>query len=136
MPALRRARRIGHDVIVFHVIATTAPCAVTPSLELDQQRRSASDAASRAMTRANAPVLAPSGLTYPQYLTTLARWSADEALTVGERRVFVSVMPAGERPPDDVVGVPVMRSERTGRNLDESIAVPRVLDHLDQAATG
>jgi DNA-binding MarR family transcriptional regulator len=36
------------------------------------------------MTQAYAPLLEPFGLTYPQYLTMLVLWSADDALTVGE----------------------------------------------------
>ena len=49
------------------------------------------------------------------------------------RRVVVNVPHAGERPQDDVV-VPVMLAERIGLRPDESIALHRVLDHLDQAA--
>ena len=40
--------------------------------------------ASRAVTRAYGPVLAALGLTYPQWVTMVALWEADEPLTVGE----------------------------------------------------
>lgn len=62
-------------------------------LELDLQLCFPLYAASRALTRAYAPLLEPHGLTYPQYLTLLALWSwnpTDEGadgqvgLTVGE----------------------------------------------------
>lgn len=46
-------------------------------LRLDLQLCFALHAASRAMTQAYAPVLAPLGLTYPQYLVMLALWEAD-----------------------------------------------------------
>ena len=39
--------------------------------------------ASRAFTRAYAPLLAPLGLTYPQYLVMVVLWEAD-GLSVGE----------------------------------------------------
>jgi DNA-binding MarR family transcriptional regulator len=44
-------------------------------LELDLQLCFPLYAASRALTRAYAPLLEPHGLTYPQYLTLLALWS-------------------------------------------------------------
>ena len=58
----------------------------------DEQQRYALDellcfplyAASRAVTQAYAPLLAGTGLTYPQYLTLLALWEADGPVTVGE----------------------------------------------------
>jgi len=143
-----------------------------PELELDHQLCFPLYAASRAVTQAYAPLLAPFGLTYPQYLTMLALWSADDALTVGEigarlrldsgtltpllkrleraglvarrrdpadeRRVVVTVTPAGERLQDDVAGIPVALAERIGLSLDDSIALHRslhrILDHLDRTA--
>ena len=54
-------------------------------LALDRQICFALYAASRAVTRAYAPLLADVGLTYPQYVALLALWDgADEAVTVGE----------------------------------------------------
>lgn len=47
------------------------------ALHLDQQLCFALYATSRAMTQAYAPVLAPLGVTYPQYLVLLALWEAD-----------------------------------------------------------
>jgi DNA-binding MarR family transcriptional regulator len=52
------------------------PAAHDP-LHLDQQLCFALYAASRAMTRAYAPLLEPLGLTYPQYLVLLVLWEAD-----------------------------------------------------------
>jgi DNA-binding MarR family transcriptional regulator len=40
--------------------------------------------ASRAVVRAYGPILAPLGLTYPQYVTMIALWEADRPPTVGE----------------------------------------------------
>jgi DNA-binding MarR family transcriptional regulator len=54
---------------------------------LDHQLCFALYRASRAMTRAYAPLLEPLGLTYPQYLTLLALWEEDGASMkrLGER---------------------------------------------------
>jgi DNA-binding MarR family transcriptional regulator len=46
-------------------------------LQLDQQLCFALYSASRAVTRAYAPLLAPLGLTYPQYLVLLVLWERD-----------------------------------------------------------
>lgn len=57
------------------------------ALQLDRQLCFALYAASRAMTQAYQPLLAPLGLTYPQYLVMLVLWEQD-GLTVkqlGER---------------------------------------------------
>jgi len=57
-------------------------------LELDNQLCFALYDASRAATRAYAPVLGELGLTYPQYLVMLVLWEADGPCTVsaiGER---------------------------------------------------
>lgn len=52
---------------------------------LDQQLCFALYAASRAVVRSYAPLLAPEGLTYPQYLTLLVLWeNPDEPFSVGE----------------------------------------------------
>lgn len=55
-----------------------------PQLDLDLQLCFPLYAASRAVTRAYAPLLRPHGLTYPQYLTLLALWSGPSRPTVGE----------------------------------------------------
>jgi MarR family transcriptional regulator, organic hydroperoxide resistance regulator len=56
-----------------------------PQLELDRQLCFALYTATRAMTRAYAPLLADSGLTYPQYITMLALWQdAGQPRSVGE----------------------------------------------------
>lgn len=52
-------------------------------LRLDQQVCFPLYAASNALTRAYRPVLAPLGLTYPQYLVMLVLWERD-GLTVGD----------------------------------------------------
>ena len=49
----------------------------TASLRLDDQLCFALYAASRALTRAYAPLLEPLGVTYPQYLALLVLWEAD-----------------------------------------------------------
>lgn len=55
-----------------------------PQLALDNQLCFAVYSASRAITRAYGPLLAELGLTYPQYLTMLVLWEADEPMTVGD----------------------------------------------------
>lgn len=56
-----------------------------PQLELDRQLCFALYTASRAVTRAYAPLLAEAGLTYPQYVTLLALWEDPaRARSVGE----------------------------------------------------
>jgi DNA-binding MarR family transcriptional regulator len=50
---------------------------VTDELRLDNQLCFALYSASRALTRAYAPLLEPLGLTYPQYLVCLALWERD-----------------------------------------------------------
>lgn len=51
--------------------------AVRDPLQLDDQLCFALYSASRAMTRAYAPLLEPLGLTYPQYLVLLVLWERD-----------------------------------------------------------
>jgi DNA-binding MarR family transcriptional regulator len=56
-----------------------------PQLNLDHQLCFALYKASRAMTRAYAPLLERAGLTYPQYLTMLALWQdTHQPRSVGE----------------------------------------------------
>ena len=56
-------------------------------LQLDQQFCFALYRASRAMTRAYAPLLEPLGLTYPQYLVMIVLWEHDgtSVKQIGER---------------------------------------------------
>jgi DNA-binding MarR family transcriptional regulator len=53
--------------------------AVRDPLQLDDQLCFALYSASRAVTRAYAPLLQPLGLTYPQYLVLLVLWQRDGA---------------------------------------------------------
>ncbi len=57
---------------------------MTDHLSLDLQLCFPLYAATRAVTQAYGDLLADAGLTYPQYLTMLAVWEAEEPLTVGE----------------------------------------------------
>jgi DNA-binding MarR family transcriptional regulator len=61
--------------------------AVRDPLQLDDQLCFALYSASRAVTRAYAPLLQPLGLTYPQYLVLLVLWQRDGASVkqLGER---------------------------------------------------
>lgn len=71
--------------------AGQTPPDLTPSsaswLALDQQLCFALYSSSLAMTKLYKPLLAPLGLTYPQYLVMLALWEADELSVsqLGER---------------------------------------------------
>lgn len=58
--------------------------APAPQLLLSNQLCAALYRASRAATRTYAPQLAEFNLTYPQYLTLLVLWEADEAMSVGD----------------------------------------------------
>ena len=55
-----------------------------PQLDLDRQLCFPLYAAARSVSRVYAELLADVGLTYPQYLTMLALWSAEGPLSVGE----------------------------------------------------
>lgn len=55
-----------------------------PQLQLDEQVCFALYDVSRAITRLYGPLLAELGLTYPQYLTMLVLWEADEPTSVGD----------------------------------------------------
>jgi DNA-binding MarR family transcriptional regulator len=56
-----------------------------PQLELDRQLCFALYTASRAVTRAYAPLLEDAGLTYPQYVTMLVLWEdPDRPRSIGE----------------------------------------------------
>jgi len=67
--------------------ALHAPDAASDWLALDRQLCFALYAASLAMTKAYKPLLAPLGLTYPQYLVMLVLWEADgiSVSALGER---------------------------------------------------
>ena len=58
-------------------------CASNPALQLDNQLCFALYSASLAMTKLYKPLLAPLGLTYPQYLVMLVLWE-HESLSVSE----------------------------------------------------
>jgi DNA-binding MarR family transcriptional regulator len=66
--------------------------AVRDPLSLDDQLCFALYSASRAITRAYAPLLEPLGLTYPQYLVLLVLWQRDGLAVhqLGERLVLDS----------------------------------------------
>lgn len=135
-----------------------------PQLDLDLQLCFPLYAASRAVTRAYAPLLEPHGLTYPQYLTMLALWSGPPRATVGElgrrlrldsgtltpllkrlegaglvvrerdpddeRRVQISLTPAGEALQDDLADVPAAVVEAIGLDLEDGIALQALLDRI------
>ncbi|MDG0852835.1 MarR family winged helix-turn-helix transcriptional regulator [Roseateles puraquae] len=63
--------------------ATSPPDAREQWLRLDQQLCFALYSSSLAMTKLYKPLLAPLGLTYPQYLVMLVLWEAD-GLAVGQ----------------------------------------------------
>jgi MarR family transcriptional regulator, organic hydroperoxide resistance regulator len=66
---------------------TAAPSKAEEWLQLDQQLCFALYASSLAMTKLYKPLLAPLGLTYPQYLVMLVLWEADgiSVSTLGQR---------------------------------------------------
>ncbi len=69
-------------------VDTTAQATASPDwLRLDRQLCFALYGASLAMTRLYKPLLAPLGLTYPQYLVMLVLWEADGLMVsqVGDR---------------------------------------------------
>ena len=80
-----------HPAIARSVTRPTAvrrlPAAAANWLALDQQLCFALYAASLAMTRTYKPLLAPLGLTYPQYLVMLVLWEGDgiSVSALGER---------------------------------------------------
>jgi DNA-binding MarR family transcriptional regulator len=114
-----------------------------PELELDHQLCFPLYAASRAVAQAYAPLLAPFGLTYPQYLTMLALWSADESLTVGEigdrlrldsgtltpvlKRLETAGLVARRRDPADERRVVVSVTAAGERLQDDVVGVPVTL---------
>ncbi len=67
--------------------ASTIPSSVNPALLLDNQLCFALYSTSLAMTKIYKPLLAPLGLTYPQYLVMLVLWEQDGVMVseLGER---------------------------------------------------
>jgi DNA-binding MarR family transcriptional regulator len=69
-----------------------------PRARLDEQLCFALYAASRAFTRAYAPLLGPLGLTYPQYLVLLVLWENEQdARAEGREQGGLSLRDLGER---------------------------------------
>ncbi|WP_174875768.1 MarR family winged helix-turn-helix transcriptional regulator [Vogesella oryzae] len=108
-----------------------------PQLQLDRQLCFALYAASRAMTQVYQPLLAPLGLTYPQYLALLVLWEQD-GITVkrlGERlqldsgtltpllkRLESAGLLQRQRSKDDERSV-LIHLTQTGKALEEQAAV-------------
>lgn len=111
-------------------------------LRLDRQLCFALHAASRAVTQAYQPLLAPLGLTYPQYLVLLVLWEEDGLLVkaIGERldldsgtltpllkRLEAAGRVVRERQADDLRQVRI-RLTQAGRELEiRAAAIPREL---------
>jgi DNA-binding MarR family transcriptional regulator len=114
-----------------------------PQLALDQQLCFALYDASRALIRAYGPLLAPLGLTYPQYVTLLALWEAPEPVTVGAlgdrlsldsgtltpllKRLEQSGLVERRRDPDDERRVLVAPSSAGWALRDEAADIPLCL---------
>ena len=108
----------------------------TDALDLDRQICFPLYAATRAMTRRYTELLAPVGLTYPQYLVMLALWS-DGDLTVGAlgrrlsldsgtltpllKRLEAAGLVDRRRDPEDERRV-VVSPTRAGLDLKEAVA--------------
>jgi DNA-binding MarR family transcriptional regulator len=148
--------------------ATSEPAAHPADawLALDRQLCFALYSASLAMTKIYKPLLAPLGLTYPQYLVMLALWEQD-GVTVGalgerlaldsgtltpllkrlevqglvgrrrdagdERRVIVSLTPAGRTLKVAARRVPPQVAGATGCELDEVVRLTRQLTTMRDA---
>jgi len=112
------------------------------SLRLGNQLCFALHAASRAMTQAYQPLLAPLGITYPQYLVLLVLWERDGLLVkeIGARldldsgtltpllkRLETLGLVVRERQSTDMRQVRI-RLSRAGRSLEEkAVSVPRAM---------
>ena len=134
---------------------------------LDNQLCFALYSTSLAMTKLYKPLLAPLGLTYPQYLSMLVLWETDsigvnelgdrlfldsgtltpllkrmqaagwverERDQVDERRVIVTLTPAGRALRRKAAQVPLALAQATGCGLDEVVAlttrVQTLRDHV------
>lgn len=69
--------------IAYKLIVRNVCLVVAKKVSIDAQLCFALYATSRAVTQAYGPLLAPLGVTYPQYLVLLVLWQ-DDNLTVGE----------------------------------------------------
>ena len=76
----------GPVIGAAHRAAAAAAAAAIDWLALDRQLCFALYAASLAMTKAYKPLLAPLGLTYPQYLVMLVIWEAESAAAAADGR--------------------------------------------------
>ncbi|WP_290867736.1 MarR family winged helix-turn-helix transcriptional regulator [Aquabacterium sp.] len=108
-------------------------------LALDQQLCFALHASSLAMTKAYKPLLAPLGLTYPQYLVMLVLWEQDgrTVLELGQalhldsgtltpllKRMATSGWLSRHRDPEDERRVRIQLTEAGQRLRDDAKAVP------------
>jgi DNA-binding MarR family transcriptional regulator len=144
---------------------------------LDRQLCFALYSSSLAMTKLYKPLLAPLGLTYPQYLALLVLWETDsigvnelgarlfldsgtltpllkrmqaagwverERDQADERRVIVTLTPAGRALRRRAAHVPIALAQATGCGLDELVALTarlqalreRVVAHTESANAG
>ena len=144
---------------------------------LDNQLCFALYSTSLAMTKLYKPLLAPLGLTYPQYLAMLVLWETDsigvnelgerlfldsgtltpllkrmqaagwverERDQADERRVIVTLTPAGRALRRKAAQVPLALAQATGCGLDEVVALTarvqtlrdHVVAHAESANTG
>ena len=130
---------------------------------LDRQLCFALYSSSLAMTKLYKPLLAPLGLTYPQYLALLVLWETDsigvnelgarlfldsgtltpllkrmqtagwverERDQADERRVIVTLTPAGRALRRKAAQVPIALAQATGCGLDELVALTARLQSL------
>jgi len=148
------------------MIRTMSSKPANPLIEaqrLDRQLCFALYSSSLAMTKLYKPLLAPLGLTYPQYLALLVLWETDSVgvnelgarlfldsgtltpllkrmQTAGwverardqadERRVIVTLTPAGRALRRKAAQVPIALAQATGCGLDELVALTARLQAL------
>ena len=146
---------IVHKLIVHHRCAIVIFVMSYPQLELERQLCFPLYAASRALTRAYAPLLDPVGLTYPQYLNVLALW-ADDGASVGDlahrlrldlatltpllKRLEAAGLVVRRRDPDDERRVVITLTDAGGELRERVAHVPgAIASHVgldaDQAET-
>ena len=135
--------------------------AMIEAQRLDRQLCFALYSTSLAMTKLYKPLLAPLGLTYPQYLALLVLWETDsigvnelgerlfldsgtltpllkrmqaagwlERDQADERRVIVTLTPAGRALRRRAAQVPLALAQATGCGLDELVALTARLQAL------